>query len=262
MDMKQAAVFFDIDGTLWDEQGFIPESTREGIRRLRENGHLAFICTGRSRAFVQSEELLGLGFDGIVCGCGTMIEYQDQVLFYQKQEPELLKRMALLLQEYQIPVIFEGRYHLYMDVAKSKDPYLDMVRSLMRDDLWYVKDHLEDMEASKFSIILEGERYLQVLPEAEKYFTALNHGGICIEFVPKGYSKATGIQKVCELLHIDHENTYAFGDSVNDVDMLKYAAHGIVMGNGTDVAKAAGDYVTSDLYEDGIYRGLEHFGLI
>lgn len=260
--MEQAAVFFDIDGTLWDEHGFIPESTGEGIRRLRENGHLAFICTGRSRAFVKAEELLKLGFDGIVCGCGTMIEYQDQVIFYQKQEPELLKRMALLLQEHQIPVIFEGRYHLYMDEAGSSDAYLAMVKQLLGEELWYVRDHMEDMEASKFSIVLEGDSYLEILPETEKYFTGLNHAGVCIEFVPKGFSKATGIQKVCELLGIRHENTYAFGDSVNDVDMLKYVAHGIVMGNGTDVAKAAGDYVTSSLHEDGIYRGLEKYGLI
>ncbi|MGN0343290.1 MAG: Cof-type HAD-IIB family hydrolase [Roseburia sp.] len=260
--MKQAAVFFDIDGTLWDERGFIPESTKEGIRKLRENGHLAFICTGRSRAFVRGEGLLELGFDGIVSGCGTMIEYQDRVILYQKQEPELMHRMACLLREHKIPVIFEGRYHLYMDEAGSQDAYLTLVQQLMGKDLLSVEEHLEDMEASKFSILLEDDRYLQVLPETEPYFSALNHSGVCMEFVPKGFSKATGIQRTCELLGIDHENTYAFGDSVNDVDMLKYVAHGIVMGNGTDVAKAAGDYVTADLHEDGIYRGLEHYQLI
>ena len=83
-----------------------------------------------------------------------------------------------------------------------------------------------------------------------------------VEGVPKGYSKATVIQAVCEKLGIDREDTYAFGDSVNDLDMLKYAAYGIAMGNGTPEAKAAADYVTDDLLEDGIYNACAHFALI
>jgi hydroxymethylpyrimidine pyrophosphatase-like HAD family hydrolase len=68
--------------------------------------------------------------------------------------------------------------------------------------------------------------------------------------------------KACELVGIDPANTYAFGDSENDIDMLEAAAHGVAMGNGTDRAKAAANYVTTAFDEDGIYKGLKHFGLI
>ena len=74
--------------------------------------------------------------------------------------------------------------------------------------------------------------------------------------------KVTGIEKTCECLQIAHEDTYAFGDSMNDYDMIHYVQHGIVMGNGLDEVKAVADYVTSDLHKDGIYNGLHHFGLI
>jgi hydroxymethylpyrimidine pyrophosphatase-like HAD family hydrolase len=83
-----------------------------------------------------------------------------------------------------------------------------------------------------------------------------------MEFVPNGFSKASGIKKTCEFLNIPLENTFAFGDSVNDLDMLSYVAHGVAMGNGTDDAKQAAEYVTSSLHEDGIMRGLEYYGLI
>ena len=69
-----AAIFFDIDGTLWDRDNNIPQSTKEAIHQLQENGHQTFLCRGRTRVFINSEELLGMGFDGIVCGCGTFIE--------------------------------------------------------------------------------------------------------------------------------------------------------------------------------------------
>ena len=79
--MEKSAVFFDIDGTLWDYNNYIPDSCREGIKKLRENGHLAFICSGRSRAFIQNEDLLSLGFDGIVCACGCHIEIDGKLLY-------------------------------------------------------------------------------------------------------------------------------------------------------------------------------------
>ena len=88
------------------------------------------------------------------------------------------------------------------------------------------------------------------------------HGDIVIEMVPKGYSKATGIIYLCDKLGINIEDTFAFGDSANDIEMLKCVGCGIAMGNGTDDAKNVADYVTDSLHDDGIYNACKHFGLI
>ena len=64
-------VFFDIDGTLIDGPTHqIPQSAVEAIRKLRENGHLAFINTGRTLVSIEPR-IREIGFDGLVCGCGT-----------------------------------------------------------------------------------------------------------------------------------------------------------------------------------------------
>ena len=73
-------VFFDIDGTIWDDDMVIPESTMEAVAALKANGHRAFICTGRARASVRSEKLLNMGFDGIIAACGNYIEMDGKVI--------------------------------------------------------------------------------------------------------------------------------------------------------------------------------------
>ena len=54
----------------------------------------------------------------------------------------------------------------------------------------------------------------------------------------------------------------AFGDGGNDIGMLRHAGIGIAMGNANDEVKAAADYVTASVDEDGIYKALKHFGVI
>ena len=68
--MNRKAVFFDADGTLCDMEKGVPQSTKEALKKLRENGHDAWLCTGRSRAFV-SRYLEELPFTGMISACGA-----------------------------------------------------------------------------------------------------------------------------------------------------------------------------------------------
>ena len=61
---------------------------------------------------------------------------------------------------------------------------------------------------------------------------------------------------------IKAEETIAFGDAENDLEMLKFAGIGVAMGNGEEQVKAQADYVTADVDDDGIAKALRHFGLI
>ena len=83
-----------------------------------------------------------------------------------------------------------------------------------------------------------------------------------MEAVPKNTSKATGIKWLCDYLGADISDTYAFGDSINDLDMLKSVGHGIAMGNGTEIAKSAAEYITTDIHDNGILNGCKYYGLI
>ena len=83
-----------------------------------------------------------------------------------------------------------------------------------------------------------------------------------MEGVPKGYNKVSGIRLLCEVAGVAKESIYAFGDSVNDIEMLQYAACGIAMGSGSQEAKNAANFVTKSIHEDGIYYAWRFFSLI
>ena len=61
---------------------------------------------------------------------------------------------------------------------------------------------------------------------------------------------------------ISLEETMAFGDGENDMDMLKFVQVGVAMGNADEAVKTSADYVTAHIDEDGVAKALHHFGLI
>ena len=74
-------IFFDIDGTIISEDGYLPESAVRAIRAARKKGNATLINTGRTAMNVDPF-LREIGFDGFVYGCGTELEYNGKVLFH------------------------------------------------------------------------------------------------------------------------------------------------------------------------------------
>ena len=80
--------------------------------------------------------------------------------------------------------------------------------------------------------------------------------------IPTGIGKSSGIREVCAYFGIPIEQTMAFGDGQNDLDMIRAAGIGIAMGNGKENIKAAASYVTGPAADAGVTDALRHFGLI
>ena len=261
--MKKA-VFFDIDGTLWNKNCEILPSTVEAIRKLRENGHFAFICSGRSRANIRKKELLDIGFDGVVASCGTHIDFHKETVFEVLLTETQVAHLLAVAKEHQMPLVLEGPQYIYVnDGDFADDPYVIFLREELGDDVKVIPENPAEICINKFSAETENfdlEKFERDL--GPEFQMVVHTGDKVFEVIPTGHSKATGIQKVCELFDIAREDTYAFGDSANDLEMLAYVAPGIAMGNSDEEALKVADYVTTGVDEDGIANGLRHFGLI
>ena len=258
-----AAIFFDIDGTLLDREKNLMPSTAEAIRLAKQNGHQVYINSGRTKGYIFDRKLLDLEFDGLLCGCGTHIILHGEDVVYHAIPKEQMKRTVTRLYELDLPLIIEGRQYLFMDEDMiCRDPYGQMLFRTIHEIIRPVRDNEENWEGSKFSVVVLGRPVEEVVSEFEPEYEISVHDGYAMELVPKGLSKATAIREICERTGVRREDTYCFGDGANDVEMLKYAQYGIVMGNGKPVAKEIADYITDDIHEDGIYNALRHFELI
>lgn len=258
-------VFFDIDGTLWDEKMVVPESTKIAIRKLQENGHKAFVCTGRAMGNVNDPQFDEIGFDGFVASCGNYVEMDGKILHERNMPYEDVKDIYEVSRQYNLPIIYEGTKYQWLDREGFEgDSYIEYIIENLKDFAIFLDEcDLREIQANKFSALTnENTNYEAVEAALSDRFEFMDHGDGIIEVVPKGTSKATGIAWLCKHLNIAKEDTYALGDGVNDLEMLRFVGHGIAMGNASQVAKDAAEYVTTHIHEDGVINALKYYNLI
>ena len=259
MDKQIKAVFFDVDGTLLSHKlNDVPESTRRAIRQLRARGVKTLVATGRHMTEYSLLPVSDIPFDGYLTLNGNLLLDANRRAYagtpIDQGEMEVL---AHIFQAKRIPFVLIGENGRYIN---------------------YVNDTVvRTQEETKGTIpalgSYGGEKVYQILafvPEHQKKLlddlldecavTSWNDTGI--DIIPREGGKSAGIQKYLDDQGIDRSETMAFGDGENDMDMLRFAGVGVAMGNACDAVKAAADYVTDTVDNDGIAKALRRFGLI
>ena len=278
--MESKLLFFDVDGTLIDWQRNMPKSALKALLKAKENGHKIYLNTGRARANLRIPESKKVGFDGIVAACGSHIESEGKVIYENLVNDDVLKLTIDALKKYKMPAVLEGpEKHYISDWGFVEDEFVDYLFEVLGNDALYLDSYEKGMRINKFSAdILGMTDYESIKKTLSPYFEFIIHGITpdikltdgdypekilaTVEAVLKGDSKGNGIKKVCEYTGIDIKDSFAFGDGMNDVEMLSVAGHSIAMGNGKQEIKDMCEYVTAGILEDGIKNALLHYGLI
>ena len=269
MDRKIA--FFDIDGTLTSEiDGSIPLSTEKAIQKARENGHLMFINTGRCLQNVE-KRFLEIGFDGVISGCGTNICCNEngtmRELLYVPQTHAITYEILTHARKFELDLLFESKNYVQFDTKKplitqggikQYNAFIDRNYEMTQNP------EAEDFTCDKFVVWFKNIADLSAFRQvSDNYFSCIDRGGNFREFVPKGYSKATGIQYVLDYYHLSIEDSYSFGDSNNDLPMLNYTKYSVAMGNAVPSSLFEQvTYVSAKSSQNGIRQALEHYGFI
>lgn len=263
--MDRKIIFFDIDGTLISEDThYLPSSTVDSIRRTRANGHLTFINTGRTYFFLDPI-LKEIGFDGYVCGCGTRIYLDEKPVFTHTLSHQTCLEIVKLLRDCQVSALFEANERVFFDTKTPSNPIIRSLKAKFGDTAVNVDLLFQDpsMHFDKFVVWLNASSDVKTFRRfIDKEFDYIDRGGNFGEIVPKGCSKATGIQFLLDYYGLPLADSYAIGDSTNDLPMLSYVPNSIAMGNSMAEILPYCSYQTANLEDDGIEKALRHFGFI
>lgn len=276
--MGKKIIFLDIDGTLTEPgSNQPPESAVEAIRKTREKGNYVFLCTGRNYGMLMP--LLKYGFDGVVASSGGYICCGENVI-YDCPFTELQKEKLLDALEkngiYRTVECVNGSYtdesfkeFLQANVNAGSNSEALRWRKQIEESLNILPmEQYEGQPVYKVVAMCEKESQLE---EIRKVFDGELE--VCIqgsdsfgytngEIISREFNKGKGVEKVCSFLHLSLEDTIAFGDSMNDKDMLQTVALGICMAGGDTRLRKIADDVCPAVNQDGIYHSFEKYHLL
>ena len=174
-----ALIFFDIDGTLWDENMQIPDGTIETLKQVQQNGHKIFLCSGRARGNIRDKKLLDVGFDGILAACGNHVELDGKIVYENILSPELTEKVVRILRECHMPVVLEGPdYHWIDEHGFEDDPYVIYLFEEMGRSARILREYTPDIRINKFSAdVLPDTDYARIKKELGDDFDFLEHEG-------------------------------------------------------------------------------------
>ena len=252
-------IFFDIDGTLISfKTGKVPESTIKAIRKVQEKGIKVVVATGRHMIEMNRLPLKEIDFDGYLLLTGNLCLDKNKEMFAGNEINENdMDVIASIFEAKKVPIAFKSEKEIYINF------FNDLVYDILNET------HGADIKLGEY----KGEKIYQCMVFADdevrrKLSDMLDHCAITswheygIDIIAKTGGKAAGIQKFLDKEGLSRQQTMAFGDGENDKTMLRYAGTSVAMGNAVESLKADADYVTADVDDDGIAKGLLHYGLI
>lgn len=256
------AIFFDIDGTLLSHQSqTVPQSTKLALQKLKENGIYTFIATGRHISEIRDLPLDDLEFEGYITLNGQYCYNKQGVIYDLPIHQKDIQQILNYIEQKPFPCIFVEDEKMYINFYNQAVETVQKAISTALPELGDLKRGLSHpiYQVIPYDITVEQEiNILKQMPHCQH----TRWHDLAIDIIPKQGGKQNGIFEVLKHYHLTIDETMAFGDGHNDIDMLEHVQVGIAMGNASDEVKSHSDYVTDDIDHDGIYNALKKYKLI
>lgn len=249
-------VLSDMDGTLLKENKEMPKDTFQVFEQLLASDVACGVATGRSltslfRDFKQLSEQLTF-----IAENGAIVYHQGQLLYKEVMKQRLIDRILNVVLPFSdlIPVLaaVDKTYTCACSEAEVEHlhiyyPHLEIV-----DDLYAVDD-----EIVKMTVYHRNQNAVDNLPLFDGFGKDANvsvSGKEWIDFSSKGVNKGNGIKALQEHLHITAAQCMAFGDYMNDYEMMLSVGESYAMGNAYGAIKDVSKYVIGTNEEEAVLQ--------
>lgn len=252
-------VFFDIDETLYvKDKAYVPPSVYTAIRKLKERGIVPGIATGRARGVFPREidELIEQeNIDMMVTINGQHNSYQGKVI---ERHPIAIAKIERLIE------FFEQHRIIYAFISNERiavsaiTPEMQAALNPITTEYVVDKQHYRQHEVYQMLAFYDASQdaLIQASGVLGGDLKVLRWHKYSVDVLEDAGSKARGIDTLARHLGYTADNVMAFGDGINDSEMIAHVGLGVAMGNALPELKQMAQYVTSDIEDDGILNAL------
>lgn len=258
-------IALDLDGTLTNEEKVITPKTYATLLDLQLNGVKLCLASGRPpygmlplAHHLHMEEYGGVVMaynGGFVMDCATR-----NVIYELTLSPSLLPRLHAFQEQSGMTLMTYHSDTIYTE--HPSDPYVAISSRNNNMRIEGVSDFVHDIPLPVHKCLMVGDPskvpyWEHVMQESfGSEMNIMRSTPYFIELLPPCIEKGTALSAIASLLSIDMSDTIAFGDSYNDISMLRAAGIGVAMENADASVKDAADIVTGSNEADGVAQCL------
>lgn len=250
----------DLDGTLLDQKGNLPQEIFPIVRRLFERGVLFVPASGRQADNLENMFAPVKDQCAFIMENGALVRYQGQTLLLNPLAPEKVKSTLDIVRKTQgaYPILCSDKIaYIENDIepffTRTTTPYASykLVKNL--DEVIGKVPCCKISVFSEKSAIEQG--YKALLPYSDGVKLTVSGGHWCDVSAPTAH-KGAAIQKLQAFFHIKREESLAFGDQMNDVELLRACAHTAAPKNAHPLIKAQADKIIPANTDGGVLKAL------
>lgn len=266
-------IALDMDRTTLNKEGRLSENNRKALEQVIASGVHVIIASGRAFDTLPRDVVKLPGVEYAITLNGAAM--------YHVPTGKCLKRYRISEKAVEAVMrVTEGEpvsYEAFLDGAAYADKkflenplaygvtpqavtYVRSTRHGVEDIVRFIHENKHRLDS--LDMIVRNEELQKKVWEQtaaatdDVYITSSIHN--LVEVADRHAGKKAGLAFFTELLGLEREETAAFGDADNDIDMIRYAGYGIAMANASGACKQAADFITGHHDEDGVAKGLRN----
>ncbi len=268
-------LFFDIDGTILNSKHQPDLKSVEAIHEAMAKGNHAFFCTGRS--YKMCDELSVFDIHNAIIANGAAVIINNKPVITHPIDKEIVNHTIELVNKYDGGIQILDVDYGYQN-KKTHDFFAYNFTQYETDpvDKVFERRCMKTMDKYKGTPILKIDVFFNTIEIMKKFREEIDSslqyipaggytkedGDRSGELILKSVSKGTGIEELINYVQGNMNNTYGFGDSENDIGMLKAVAHPVMVKPGTESLTKLAEYITESPDHGGVALALKHYNII
>ena len=256
-------VVTDIDGTIYLPEHGINDSVKNCIHQLKDNGIHVAIATGRSYASAKSvADTIGIKCPLICYQGGLVNSYEGEILDVKYLNADIAREIVkdFRIRNIHLNVYIQDKLYVEDDNQYIKDYIgdkgIDYIKVDSFDELDFSK--LNKMLAINYDPEFIDKLIFELQNKYPELYIVKSFKYFC-EIANKNATKGHAVKFLAEKYGVTTKEVMAIGDQNNDIEMVRAAGIGVAMGNGTEQIKAAADFITDTVQNNGFVKAVDKF---